>query len=264
MDIYEKILRQAFDILISEIKKIDSGLFVSNNKGIPKDYCQTIIFDTLEKTRYLKIISYIDKNVSKENKILDLGTFFAIIPVSLRLLGYKNIDIMDDPKLFKNNCTASYIDFLKNHFGLQFKDFNSLNEFKSNYDVITFTSVIEHINDTPKPVLQNIWQALKNEGELILDTPNLLSLRKRIMFLLGRPLYEKIVNFFNSESPYSGHYREYSFKEIKYMLETIGFQIKHNEFFNLTDKRTLFKSFVRFLSSLSANFKELIFVIAKK
>ena len=71
-----------------------------------------------------------------------------------------------------NNCTLPYDD-----------DF---------FDAITFTEVIEHLEDHRK-ILKEINRVLKKDGILIVTTPNILNMKSRIRFLL--------VGFYNLFGP---------------------------------------------------------------
>ena len=63
------------------------------------------------------------------------------------------------------------------------------------FDVITGLEVIEHIVDTDS-FLNEIKRVLKRDGILILATPNVLSLSRRIMSLLGiNPFFEASFSF---------------------------------------------------------------------
>ena len=42
------------------------------------------------------------------------------------------------------------------------------------FDAVLCMGVIEHVSDTPKPLLLALNRVLRSEGTLVLDTPNLL------------------------------------------------------------------------------------------
>ena len=51
------------------------------------------------------------------------------------------------------------------------------------FDAITFTEVIEHLEDHRK-ILKEINRVLKKDGVLIVTTPNILNLKSRVRFFL--------------------------------------------------------------------------------
>jgi len=67
-------------------------------------------------------------------------------------------------------------------------DIVDLNECKLPYednffDAITFTEVIEHLEDHRK-ILKEINRVLKKDGVLVVTTPNILNLKSRVRFFL--------------------------------------------------------------------------------
>lgn len=96
-------------------------------------------------------------------------------------------------QLVKNNFNVScyavdYIDTLMedkkqkvdvadlNHCSLPYDD--------NFFDAITFTEVIEHLEDHRK-ILKEINRVLKQDGVLVVTTPNILNMKSRIRFLLA-------------------------------------------------------------------------------
>jgi SAM-dependent methyltransferase len=97
---------------------------------------------------------------------------------------------------------------------------------------VVFTEVIEHLRKGPLHALRELWRVLKPGGPIVLTTPNLLSLRNRVSFLLGRTNYDTL------EMPYdalaaeesvghSGHFRVFSMPEASDLLERCGFRMLH-------------------------------------
>lgn len=88
------------------------------------------------------------------------------------------------------------------------------------YDVVFAGEVIEHLFETDS-FLQNARNVLKDDGVLILSTPNLASLGRRILLLLGKnPVIE-----FNTKEGHAGHVRYFVYDTLKYVLEDNGFEI---------------------------------------
>ena len=98
------------------------------------------------------------------------------------------------------------------------------------FDLVIFSEVIEHFYNSPKPVLAEINRVLVPGGWLILTTPNVVSMANRKRFLLGRSVRGDIEDFYNMEgylvgSVYREHNREYTRKEVEYMLGQEDFTI---------------------------------------
>lgn len=90
------------------------------------------------------------------------------------------------------------------------------------FDVVVAGEIVEHIFDTDF-FLQEIQRILKPGGKLVLSTPNVASLGRRLLLLLGRnPLLETSPNQKDS----SGHVRYFTFKSLEQLLKKNNFEIR--------------------------------------
>jgi len=81
-------------------------------------------------------------------------------------------------------------------------------------DCAVFTEVLEHLHYYYVPsVLEKMNRALKIKGYLILTTPNIASLFRRLKLLLGKqPIYRR-------------HVREYTMEEVLELIKGAGFDV---------------------------------------
>lgn len=98
------------------------------------------------------------------------------------------------------------------------------------YDLVICSEVIEHLPNSPKPLLEDIHRILRKGGWLILTTPNYVSLVRRIKTLFGYSSEDPIDQYYSIDYPfeivYRGHNREYTRDEVKYMLDQEHFTIE--------------------------------------
>lgn len=87
-------------------------------------------------------------------------------------------------------------------------------------DVVVASELIEHIMDVDK-LLKEVHRVLKPNGRLVISTPNLASLGRRVLLLAGRNPY--VENFLYPNE--AGHVKHYTFKDFKYLLEKNGFKV---------------------------------------
>ena len=92
--------------------------------------------------------------------------------------------------------------------------------------------MIEHIPPTPRLLLGTLTAALKPGGVLVLDTPNLAYLYKRLALLEGQSIFAPISQQYFTELPFEGHHREYTCDELRWLLDTAGHEILSIETFN--------------------------------
>ena len=89
------------------------------------------------------------------------------------------------------------------------------------YQMIVFAEVIEHLYTAPELVLAYLRHLLVPGGALLLQTPNAVSLRKRVKLLLGDHPYERI----RTDRSNPGHFREYTCAELRAIVGEAGFRI---------------------------------------
>jgi trans-aconitate methyltransferase len=99
------------------------------------------------------------------------------------------------------------------------------------YDVIVFAEVIEHLYTAPSLVLRFLAEHLNPGGVLIVQTPNGVTLPRRVKMLLGRNPYELI----REDATNPGHFREYTASELKTYLAVAGLdceRVEHRSYFD--------------------------------
>jgi 2-polyprenyl-3-methyl-5-hydroxy-6-metoxy-1,4-benzoquinol methylase len=92
--------------------------------------------------------------------------------------------------------------------------------FKANYfDVVLLTDVIEHVFDTDL-LLEKIYRVLKPGGKLLITTPNVASLGRRLMLLLGlNPFLEYSTHYIDFVPCPVGHIRYYTHSDLRRQLQ---------------------------------------------
>jgi len=88
------------------------------------------------------------------------------------------------------------------------------------FDVVVAGEIIEHIYDTDF-FLVEIRRILKPGGKLLISTPNIASLGRRLLLLFGK---NPIIELSPNESDSSGHIRYFTFKTLEKMLEKKEFE----------------------------------------
>lgn len=88
------------------------------------------------------------------------------------------------------------------------------------YDIVFAGEILEHIFET-YAFLKSVNKVLKPGGSLILSTPNLASLGRRILLLLGKNPATEV----GKEKGQAGHVRYFVFSSLRDVLRDNGFTI---------------------------------------
>lgn len=94
------------------------------------------------------------------------------------------------------------------------------------FNVIIAGDIIEHVYNTDL-LLQKIYLALDKNGVLLLSTPNLVSLGRRIFSVLGKNPFCEFSTKKNGINV--GHIRYYTFSDLEDQLKEAGFGNIHTE-----------------------------------
>lgn len=150
--------------------------------------------------------------VDKNQKVLDLGCGTGSF---IKLLSKKNKQV-EGIEISQKVAQIGQKKGLK----ITISDLHSSFPYQKNtFDTITAGEIIEHIYDTDF-FLKEIKRVLKPNGFLILSTPNIATLGRRLMLLLGiNPLLE------TSLDHAAGHIRYFTKKSLNNLLEKHNFKI---------------------------------------
>ena len=90
------------------------------------------------------------------------------------------------------------------------------------FDVVLCCEVIEHLTNDPMKALLNFKTMLKDNGYLILSTPNVARLENVAKLIAGINIYDP----YSGYGPYGRHNREYNKDELYRLLSLLGFKIE--------------------------------------
>lgn len=129
--------------------------------------------------------------------------------------------------------------------------------------LVICAEVIEHLHTSPKRVLEFIKSFLDDDGTLIIQTPNAMTLYNRLTVLRGRNFIEMIRE--NNHNP--GHFREYTKDEIYSVVKKCKFEV-HDFFYTnyFSDKQSSLKiKIYRIIQNLlGGSFKDGMTFVLKK
>jgi len=176
----------------------------------------------IDFARRYEVVLLVRDFCKKGSKILDAGAQPFILSAMLKELGYDVYAVDIEPE--------NYIDIAKIFdikVGKVDLERDKLDFPDSYFDCVVFSEVLEHLNPYyVDHALSEINRVLRSEGILILTTPNIASLFRRIKMLLGKqPIYRY-------------HVREYTKREVEELLTSHGFKILRS-YYSLAYDRAL-------------------------
>lgn len=94
---------------------------------------------------------------------------------------------------------------------------------RNSFDYVILADIIEHVFDTDR-LIRDCYKVLKPKGKLIVTTPNIASLARRIMLLLGISPYVEYSLFLDCNGlPPVGHIRYFTISTLNKLLNSNGF-----------------------------------------
>lgn len=167
-------------------------------------------------------------------RILDLGSYLGTFALPLGRLGFE-VTAFDRYTAF-NGGIDGYVEAMReagveliySSVETELDDLARLGQF----DAVISMAVIEHIPHTPRLFLENLASHVRPGGILALDTPNHVRYWNRKAMAAGESVHQSIEHQYRSAIPFGGHHREYTMKELVWMMRQIGATDIHSRFFD--------------------------------
>ncbi|VVB60055.1 Ubiquinone biosynthesis O-methyltransferase [uncultured archaeon] len=157
--------------------------------------------------------------IGRGRKVLDIGCYDGYISEKIKENGNDVIGI-DISKEGARLCNERGIKCIEQDIEKKFP-FPA-----DSFDVVFGGEIIEHVFDTDA-LLQEIQRVLKPGGFLVLTTPNIASLTKRIHFLFGNtPSIEIGLISPDGKEKGAGHIRYFTINSLEKLLNRNGFFIE--------------------------------------
>jgi SAM-dependent methyltransferase len=198
----------------------------------------------LEFSRRLEVLKLAEEYCRHGSTVLDLGAQPFIVSCALKKMGFYVAAFDIDPESYREIADACGVSVVR-------CDLEGDELSVDNADCVVFTEVLEHLHYYYVPlVLSKINKALKLGGVLILTTPNIASLFRRLRLLLGM------------QPQYSFHVHEYTMKEVVALLREAGFEIIKAHYSIVNDLTYIDADPEEYLRILS--FKDLVRIALKR
>jgi SAM-dependent methyltransferase len=167
--------------------------------------------------RYVLILRVIEGlDIERDATFLDVG------PSELTVLIHELADSPIDSLGFVSDTRRETI--AGNHYVFDLNHAGDASTWPADlpaYDIIVIAEVIEHLQVSPKPVLDFLHDHLTPSGVVILQTPNAAAFGNRVKLMLGVQPFCAL-----DEDPQNPrHFREYTVKELRRYGRAAGFDV---------------------------------------
>lgn len=159
-------------------------------------------------------------------RVLDVSAGWAVPSRILKQSGY-DVHLTDSPRIGGEDVCA----FNERSFPLtRINDLerDPLPFAPGSFDVVLWLATIEHLQNSPRRVLEWIRSILRPGGIAIIDTPNILELRKRVMMLLGKSIMPSMKFIYDAEQ-HADHHFEYTKGDLEFVVSRAGFEVVCSE-----------------------------------
>lgn len=247
LDEVETAVRKLLDTIdIQEIAKYNVGLSIYGQ--FRYEY-----FIQREKRRFLLTLDEVNQSKMAAS-VCDLGCFIPYLPIALSLTGHK-VKIVDKYSMYSQSFKDN-IRRISDDYDIEVHDldilYDDIGQLES-VDVVLLMAVLEHLNGSPKRLMESIRSIMRPDALLFSEIPNIAEFSKRIRMLFGHSPLPKYKDYFYSKYPYAGHNREMTVEEVRFLFETCGFHIMSLLCYDYSEHRTgtLASSLVRLLKRVA-------------
>lgn len=171
------------------------------------------------------------KYLQQNDKILDFGSGACDKTALLQFLGF-DCCAYDDLRDNWHNLSGNKEKIISfaNKVGINFnlaKNEEGLSIYKKNYfDMIILNDVLEHLQDSPRILLNNLLELTKENGIILITVPNAVNIKKRIKVLFGRTNLPDFNSYYNYSGPWRGHIREYVRNDLIQLCKNLKLDIE--------------------------------------
>lgn len=104
------------------------------------------------------------------------------------------------------------------------------------FDMVMLHHVLEHLHDSPRQLLNDLLDVLRDEGILYVTVPNAANLRKRLFLAVGKTNYQPYGAYYWYPRAWRGHVREYVRSDLQQLAAFLGVNVlelrSYNHFWN--------------------------------
>jgi len=208
--------------LIDLLPTYDPSLMDPRNGYLGRDFFATYLKQST--IRVYHCVRQLREAGVTRGTVLDVGSLFGQFALTLQRLGYE-VTVVDRYDTYRG-AFDGYVDLMKRE-GVAVISTTRASEAQrladlGCFDAVLSMAVIEHIPHTARMFLEMLVSHVAPGGVVMLDTPNIARYWNRKRLAAGESTHQDLENQYYAEVPYEGHHREYTRREMIWMLEQVG------------------------------------------
>ena len=185
--------------------------------------------------RYAELIRLVNNNISFDRdglRVLEVGGFLGAYPLALARM---NIPVtLVEHYAYYGGAFDELAEYLaRAGVSIWDGDFTApLFTRPERHTLVTNMAMLEHLADSPKTLMDNLAEATDENGAVVIEVPNIAYFWKRRLALMGKSIHPDLAMVYESETPFTGHHREYTLDELVDLLSWTGLEVQEVALFN--------------------------------
>jgi SAM-dependent methyltransferase len=176
---------------------------------------------------HLSVAQTVMRYLAPGSRLLDFGAGSADKTAVLAALGYKctAIDDLGDEWHKLGEARRMILDFAED-MGIEYVTFDT-HELPDTheFDMVMLHDVLEHLHDSPRDLLNDLLERVRERGYLYITVPNHVNLRKRVAVLRGKTNLPQYEMYYWYPGKWRGHVREYTRGDCIALAQALGLEV---------------------------------------
>lgn len=265
--------RRSVDDVLRFVTPERQHVIARHNPGLAPGRTDLRTYLTASEIRYRRAVRFFNAHLEvtdAEVRALDVGGFLGAYPLTLARLGLRVA--LAEVYSYYGGALDDLSRLLASE-GVEVLDIDftgAVDEAVPQFTMVTNMAMLEHLPGSPGQLMANLRWTTADEGALVVEVPNIAYWPKRWDLFCGRSVHPPLDAVMESATPFLGHHREYTVRELNDLLTWTGFRVVAIDQFNysftfrgarLMDRMNM--ATLRFAPALVfRNCRELILVLA--